>query len=430
MALPEAAVSNQFRPMLIIGGLFFILGFVTWLNGPLITFVRLALVHDDFGAFLVPLTFYVSYFCWALPASAMLRRTGMKNGMAIGLFVMAIGTATFGYFATQRTFSGALTGLFCTGAGLAILQTASNPYVVCLGAPEGAARRIAIMGICSKTAGVLAPLVLGYFVMGNLGELTARVAAATDAAARAVLLDDFAARIYKPYMLMAAVLAAIAVLVRLSPLPNISPAAHATGGGSGGLDTGRHLSQFPQVWLGFLAIFACIGTEVLAGDGIGTYGNELHLPLDHTKVFTALTLAAMLVGYVVGLVLVPRRFSQETYLGLSALLGIGLTVAASLTRDYVSVGCIALLGFANAMMWPAIFPLGIRGLAQHTEAASGVLVMGIVGGAVFPQLFAQLKIYYDFQAVFAGLMIPAYLYLLVFAWWAAKRPPVHQGRLA
>jgi FHS family L-fucose permease-like MFS transporter len=129
-------------------------------------------------------------------------------------------------------------------------------------------------------------------------------------------------------------------------------------------------------------------------------------------------------------VLVPRRFSQETYLGLSALLGIGLTVAASLTRDYVSVGCIALLGFANAMMWPAIFPLGIRGLAQHTEAASGVLVMGIVGGAVFPQLFAQLKAYYDFQAVFAGLMIPAYLYLLVFAWWAAKRRPVHQDRLA
>jgi MFS transporter, FHS family, L-fucose permease len=406
--------------MAFMGGLFFIFGFVTWLNGPLITFVRLALVHDDFGAFLVPLTFYLSYFCFALPASVVLRRTGMKKGMAMGLFVMAVGTAIFGQFATQRVFNGAIAGLFCTGAGLALLQTASNPYVTGLGPPEGAARRIAVMGICSKTAGVLAPIVLSYFVMGNLGELTARLSAAADAPARARELAVFAARIHDPYMAMAAALAVTSLMLLFSSLPEIST---GTRDGAGPIEPGigRRLREFPQVWMGFIAIFACIGTEVLAGDGIGTYGNELHLPLDHTKMFTSLTLGAMLLGYVAGLALVPRRFSQEAYLAMSALLGIGLTAAASVTHGYVSVACIALLGFANAMMWPAIFPLGIRGLARHTETGASILVMGIVGGAVFPQLFALLKTHYDFQWVFAVLMIPAYAYILVFAFWAMQR---------
>ena len=139
--------ADETAGIIAIGVLFFIFGFVTWLNGPLITFVKLAFNLDDVNAFLVPMAFYLSYFFLALPASAILRRTGMKRGMAVGLFVMAVGSVLFGEFTTMRQYSGTLAGLFVIGAGLSLLQTASNPYVCILGPHESAARRIALMGL-------------------------------------------------------------------------------------------------------------------------------------------------------------------------------------------------------------------------------------------------------------------------------------------
>jgi FHS family L-fucose permease-like MFS transporter len=127
----------------IIAVMFFVFGFVTWLNGPLITFVKLAFTLNDVSAFLVPMVFYMSYFFLALPAAALLKRTGMKKGMTAGLFVMAAGAVAFGQFATMRIFPGALSGLFVIGAGLAILQTAANPYISIVGPIESAAQRIA-----------------------------------------------------------------------------------------------------------------------------------------------------------------------------------------------------------------------------------------------------------------------------------------------
>jgi glucose/galactose transporter len=173
--------------------------------------------------------------------------------------------------------------------------------------------------------------------------------------------------------------------------------------------------RYPHVWLGALAIFACIGAEVMAGDAIGTYGNSFGLPLDETKFFTSFTLGAMLLGYVAGLIAIPRFVSQQAYLTWSALLGVLLVVGAYLTEGYVSVSFVAALGFANAMMWPAIFPLAIKGLGRHTELGSALLVMGIVGGAIIPRLFAGLKQAHDFQLVFLLLMLPCYLSILFFA---------------
>ena len=172
---------------------------------------------------------------------------------------------------------------------------------------------------------------------------------------------------------------------------------------------------FPHLWLGVLCLFLYVGVEVMAGDAIGTYGRGFDLPLDETKFFTAFTLAAMLIGYLVGLVAIPRFISQERYLAVSAVLGILFSFAALVTHGYVSVGFVAALGFANAMMWPAIFPLAIRGLGRYTELGSAFLIMGIAGGAIIPQLFAHLKDHYDFQIVFCALMVPAYLYIFYYA---------------
>ncbi|MEN5210110.1 sugar MFS transporter [Stenotrophomonas terrae] len=398
----------------IVGVLFFIIGFCTWINGPLITFVKLAFDVNEVSAFLVLMVFYLSYFFLALPASWILSRTGMKKGLALSLAVMAVGAMAFGEFATRRWFGGALGGLFVIGSGMALLQTAVNPYISILGPIEGAAQRIALMGICNKIAGILAPVIIGTFVLHGIGDLETQVQAA-DAATKADLLNAFAAKIHTPYMVIAGVLLLVAVGVLFSPLPEVQPdQANATV--NDGKAAKRSIFQFPHLWLGVMCLFVYVGVEVMAGDAIGTYGNAFGLPLDQTKLFTSYTLFAMLVGYVIGLLVIPRFISQEKYLAVSAVLGVLFTLGAYFTHGYVSVGFVAALGFANAMMWPAIFPLAIRGLGRFTQTGSALLVMGIAGGAIIPQAFALLKHAYPehFQLVFAALMIPCYLYILYF----------------
>lgn len=407
-----AAPRTHYGAIAIVGALFFIFGFVTWLNGPLIQFAKLAFNVSDSLAFLIPFAFYISYFCLALPSSSILRRTGMKKGMALGLFAMAVGAVVFGQYTTGRIYTGAVIGIFIIGAGLAILQTASNPYISILGPIEGAAQRIAVMGICNKLAGMLAPIVIGSLVMHGMGDLSAQVEAA-DFATREQLLNEFAARIHDPYMLMAGLLALLAVGILFSPLPELRPEeANREAGGDGGRTSILH---YPHVWLGALCIFVYVGVEVMAGDAIGTYGAGFGLPLDQTKFFTSFTLGAMLLGYLAGLVLIPRVVSQERWLAVSAVLGVAFTVGAFATQGIVSVAFVAALGFANAMMWPAIFPLAIQGLGRFTEQGSALLIMGISGGAIIPQLFVHLKESLDFQLVFLLLMVPCYLYILYFA---------------
>ncbi len=413
MSTAAASPSAAARPIVsiaIIGGLFFIMGWFTWLNGPLISFVQLAFDLDVVNAFLVTFVAYLSYFVWALPASAILDRTGMKKGMAIGLWVMAVGAVAFGQFCTQRWYPGALGGLFVIFAGLAILQTASNPYISVLGPIESGAQRIAVMGICNKIAGILAPIVLGTVVLHGMGDIATQVAAA-DAAGKERLLNEFAASIHTPYLLMAGVLALLGVAILFSPLPDVR-AERGTGTGA---DDGKSLFQFPHVWLGALAIFVYVGAEVMAGDAIGTYGSGFNIPVDQTKFFTSFTLGGMLLGYIVGFVTIPRFISQQRYLAISAILGVAFTLGAYFTTGYLSVGFVAALGFANAMMWPAIFPLAIHGLGRLIERGSALLIMGIAGGAVIPQLFAMLKQHLHFQLVFLLLMVPCYLYILYYA---------------
>ncbi|MFT3732046.1 MAG: sugar MFS transporter [Hyphomicrobium sp.] len=401
-----------------IGVLFFIFGFVTWLNGPLITFVKLAFTLDDVNAFLVPMAFYLSYFFLALPASAILRRTGMKQGMAIGLFVMALGSVLFGQFTTMRDYPGALTGLFVTGAGLALLQTASNPYVCILGPHESAARRIAVMGICHKFAGVIAPFVFAALVLKGVENFDTAVANAPTAEAREALLDAFAARVHWPYLLMAGLLALLGVWIARSKLPDIRPSE--TPGSAAEIPS---IFAAPHLWLGVVCLFLYVGVEVMAGDAIGLYGAGFGLPVSATRFFTSYTLTAMLIGYVAGLFVIPRFISQQSYLALSAALGVLLTIGAYLTTGKTSVAFIASLGFANAMMWPAIFPLAIRGLGRHTETGSALLIMAIAGGALMPYAFGLLKERVDFQLAYALLAVPSYLYILFYGLtgYAARR---------
>jgi len=403
--------------MMIIGILFFIFGFVTWLNGPLITYVKLAFGLDtDSKAFLVTTAFYMAYFFLALPSSWILEKTGMKKGMALGLLVMAVGTFIFGRYATLRNYPASLAGLFIIGSGLSLLQTASNPYASILGPIESAAQRISIMGICNKIAGIISPILLSLIVLKDINKLEEKVNAAPDLQARESILNQFASKVYLPYTIMAVILVLLAIWIVKSALPEIK-ASEVNKQPIGGDESKAKTSifQFLHLWLGALCIFVYVGAEVMAGDAIGTYGKGFHIPTDETKYFTSFTLAAMLVGYIIGLISIPKYISQQKALSISAVLGIIFTTAAFFTRGYVSVGCVVALGLANAMMWPAIFPLAISGLGKFTEKGSAILIMGIAGGAIIPKIFAGLKEQYNFQAVFFALMVPCYAYILFYA---------------
>ena len=408
--------NNYATSMAIIAFLFFIFGFVTWINGPLIFYVKLAFRLDtDSKAFLVTTAFYMAYLFLALPSSWILQKTNMKRGMALGLLVMAVGTFVFGTFATHRNYSLALTGLFIIGSGLALLQTASNPYVSILGPIESAAKRISIMGICNKSAGIISPILLSLFVLKGINKLEDRVNAAPGEEAKNAILNDFASKIYVPYMIMASILLVLALWILRSSLPEIKGSEANTAQEGSPMKNKTSIFQFPHLWLGSLCIFVYVGVEVMAGDAIGIYGKGFNMPTDQTKYFTSFTLGAMLLGYILGLITIPKYISQQKALTVSAVLGILFTIGAFLTSNYISVGFVAALGFANAMMWPAIFPLAINRLGRFTEKGSAILIMGIVGGAIIPKAFASFKEQYNFQTVFFVLIIPCYLYILYYS---------------
>jgi glucose/galactose transporter len=423
---PKKEASN-YTAVLIIGILFFVFGFVTWLNGALIPFLKLACqLEGNVQPCFVTTAFYMAYFVLAIPLSKILKITGFKNGMALGLFIMAIGSLIFIPAANARSFPLFLTGLFIQGMGLTLLQTASNPYMSLIGPIESAAKRISIMGIFNKGAGIIGLGILSTIALKNASDLEAQIVAATDAAQKAVLLDELASRVVNPYIIIAVVLVVLSWLIRISPLPPIDTDREDE---TVSVETRKNsVFEYPHLLLGMLCIFLYVGAEVMAGDAIGMYGRSMGMSLDETKYFTIFTLSAMIVGYIVGTLTIPKIIAQQTGLKLSAILGIIFTICAFMTHGYTAITFIALMGLSNALMWPAIFPLAISGLGRFTKIGSAMLVMGIAGGAVIPLIYGYLKdgLHIENSLSFFVCMLPCYLYIFYYAssgYRAGKKKP-------
>ncbi len=411
--ISSPAGAYGWRPVLIMAALFFSIGFVTWLNGPLITFVQVAFSLSDVASFLVPVCFYLAYFVFPLPATALARRIGLRRGLIAALAVMAAGTALFGECVNDRWYAGALSGLTVIGAGLSLLQITINPYVSLLGDHERAAQRIAIMGIANKFAGIVAPALFAIIVMPGVGDVAASIRSTPAGPARDAILTQFTHAVHIPYQVMAGLLVLLAVLVARARLPEIemqSPVQTGTG------TCGTH-----PLWLmtGVFAMFLYVGVEVMAGDAIGFYGRSFGLSLDVTKYLTTVTLASMMAGYIVGMMIVPRLVSQERYMLISCLMGIILCFMAMMTPGMIPVLCVALLGFANAMIMPALFPVVLAEAGSGGAGATAFLVMAFSGGAVLPQLFVHLAPSLGTSPAFMTLVIPSYLFIA--GWTVALR---------
>jgi len=374
-------------PIIIIAGLFFIFGFVTWINGSLIPFMKTINELTEAQSYLVASASYISFVVMALPASYVIERIGYRKGMSLGLIVMGIGALIFIPAAGARTYWVFLSGIFIQGMGMTLLQTASNPYITILGPIKSAAKRIAIMGIANKVAGAIANLIFGAILLSGIKEINEKLST-VDATEKAQLLDTMADSVVSPYIVMAVILFILGILIRKAPLPHVEaePIQETEEGGT----MKTSIFQFPHLWLGVLALFVYVGAEVVAVDTIIAYGLSLGFDGTEAKYFATYTLMAMVGTYALGIVLIPKYISQATALRMSAILGIILTFCIVYTTGFTSILFVAALGIANALVWPAVWPLTLEGLGKFTKTASALLIMAIAGGAIIPPLYGRL----------------------------------------
>ncbi|MCK9613234.1 MAG: sugar MFS transporter [Bacteroidales bacterium] len=421
--------------LIIIGILFFIFGFVTWLNGALIPFLKTACELNDITAYFVTFAFYISYFVMAIPSSKILEKIGFRKGMAVGLAIMAVGAVIFIPAAFARSYALFLTGLFVLGTGLALLQTAVNPYITILGPIESAAKRISIMGICNKFAGVLAPVLLASILLKDAEAIKLNLANMTNFTEKAAVLDALAERMVLPYLLMASFLAALAVMIRFAKLPEINPEKSDINQPEG-YNKKNGILKYPHLFLGVIALFFYVGVEVIAGDTIIRYGESLGVAMSSAKYFTSLVLIFMVIGYFFGVLLIPRVISQKNALAVCAVLGIVLSLAAIYVSSFrmfsipfvdlltfeiiriqipYTVLFVAMLGLANSLVWPAIWPLALDGIGNYTKIGSAFLIMAIAGGATLPLVYGWLAHLFNSTQQAYWITVPCYIIIFYYA---------------
>lgn len=408
--------------ILLIGMMFFIFGFVSWANSILIPYFKIACELTNFKAYLVTFAFYISYFIMSVPASYILKSIGFKKGMMLGFWIMSIGAFIFIPAAMNRAYPIFLLGLFTLGTGLAILQTAANPYITLLGPKESAAQRISIMGICNKGAGILAPLAFAAVILKATDSDLFKNLEHMTGADRNLALNELIQRVIVPYFCVGILLFLLGLAVRFSPLPEIDTDQEN--------DTLTQVNsqktsifQFPHLILGAIAIFLHVGTQVIAIDTVIGYAGSMNIQLMEAKIFPSFTLAATICGYIIGIICIPKYISQVnalrtcTILGLLFVIGILMTSGnvewAGLQVD-ISIWFVVLLGLANSLIWAGIWPLALDGLGKFTKIGASILIMGLCGNAILPLFYGYFADLYDLRMAYA-VLIPCYLYLIFYA---------------
>lgn len=411
----------------IIGVLFFVFGFVSWINAILIPYFKIAFTLSNFDSYLVAFAFYISYLVMSVPSSYLLKAVGFKKGMMFGFFIMAVGAYTFIPAAMGRTYEVFLLGLFTLGTGLAVLQTAANPYVTILGPKDKAVQRISIMGIFNKGAGILAPIIFAAVVLRvgdtelfnqleSMGEME-----------KNVVLDELIRRVITPYAFVGTVLVGLGILVRFSPLPEIDT-EHESDELAEANSSKKSILQFPHLILGALAIFLHVGTQVIAIDTVIGYANSFGIGLMEAKVFPSFTLAFTIIGYLIGISLIPRVISQVNILRICTLLGTIFTLLIIFTSGEVtffgitsdvSIWFVVLLGLANSLVWAGIWPLALDGLGRFTKLGASIMIMGLCGNAIMPLIYGALADSFDVRIAY-WVLFPCYLYLVFYAVYGHK----------
>ena len=413
--------------ILIIGSLFFLFGFLSWINAILIPYFKIACELSNFDSYLVAFAFYISYFVMSVPSSYLLKRMGFKKGMMVGFISMALGAYMFVPAAMGRTYELFLFGLFLIGIGLAILQTAANPYITILKPKERAAQRISIMGICNKGAGILAPILFAAAILRPTDEQLFSQLHLMSEAARDAALDELIRRVIVPYSIVGTVLLGWGLLVRYSPLPEINTEQENEEVATANLGK-KSIFQFPYLILGALAIFLHVGTQVIAVDTIIPYAGSMGISLLEAKVFPSYTLFITICGYLMGIALIPKYINQLQALRVCTLLGLIFSLMIILASGSVrilghaadiSIWFVVLLGLPNSLIWAGIWPLAMDGLGRFTKLGASILIMMLCGNAIMPLVYGHFADLYDVRSAY-WVLFPCYLYLVFYAFFGHR----------
>ncbi len=420
--------------IMIIALLFFIFGFTTWINAILIPYFKISCELNTVQSLLVAFAFYIAYFVMAIPAAHLLEKVGFKKGIMIGFWIMALGALIFVPAALTRTYAVFLLGLFSIGTGLAILQPAANTYITMIGSKERAAQRMSIMGVCNKTAGIIAPLLLAAAILRPTDTELFRQLPLMDEVTRNAALDELIRRVIIPYASMAVVLFGLGLMIRYSILPEIdtnNESATLADANSGKTS----IIQFPHLILGAVAIFLHVGSQVTGINTVIGYGQSLGLPLLEAKVFPSYILGLTMFGFLMGIVLIPKFINHLKILRICTTSATILTFLFFLVSGKVtflghttnlSIWFLVLLGLSNSLMWSAIWPLALNGLGRFTKMGGSILIMGLCGSAIVPIIYGYFADHFSLHLAY-WVLLPCYLYLVFYAFhgyrvksWALK----------
>ena len=382
-------------PMIIIGIMFSVLGFAVGINAFFVPFVKAAFHISTAKSYLVTTATFSAFVLFGIPSGKILTKIGYKRSMFFSFILMALGMLIIVPAAKWISFPIFLFALFINGMGQTLLNTAVNPYITILGPQNSAAKRISIMGTCNKLSFGLAPVVLAIFMD------TANVQ-----------LNDAIV----PFYVITGILIFLGILSYFAPLPEVK----ATGEDenidektSDSANSKTSILQFPHLLLGALAIFFYVGVENIALVSINDYAIEIGL--SSPEKFAVYTSVGYILGYLLGIILIPKIVSQTNAMKFNAALGISSSLLIVLLPGGISIYFVAILGLANSLLWPAIWPLALAGLGKFTKRGSSLMVMGIVGGGLLPPLLGLLKDYFTSYQQAYWMLLPIYLYFLFYA---------------
>ncbi|TNY25231.1 L-fucose:H+ symporter permease [Fulvimonas soli] len=388
--------------------IFFMWGFLTCLNDILIPHLKAVFELNYARAMLVQFTFFGTYFLMSLPAGWMVGRLGYKLGIVVGLAIAGLGAAGFWPAAGLHSYPAFLGALFVLATGITVLQVAANPYVALLGPERTSSSRLTLAQALNSFGTFLAPHFGGLLILSTVVKSATEVAQLPPAEQLAYRAQE-AHTVQGPYLGLAIVLFALAVLVWLFRLPALAETIGQT-------DRERHTLldalRHPHVLFGVVGIFCYVGAEVSIGSFMVNYLSEPqigHMSEQQAASYVSYYWLGAMVGRFAGSWLMTR-YSPRALLALFAGINILLLAVTMSTGGTTATWAIVAIGLFNSIMFPTIFTLGIERLGPLTEKASSLLIMAIVGGAVVPQLQGLLA---DRIGVQHAFFLPALCYAYI-----------------
>lgn len=397
--------------------LFFVFGLVSWVNSILVPYFKVACdLNSEVQGYLAQFAFYIAYLVMTIPASVLLGRTGYKKGALIGLWILALGAFLFVPAALTRTYNLFLVALFTMGTALAILQTVANPFVTIIGPIESAAKRISLVGICNKLAGILSPIIFSALVIRPSDKVTMSLIQNGELVgdAKNAALDELIRGVIPPYVVLGVLLFLFGIVFYKSRIQDINPSDNANTETQGR----RSVLSYPYLVLGVIALFCHLGAQALSVNTIVGFADSLGF--GSTYIFPSLTLACTLLGYVLGVILIPKFISQQNMLKVVTVVGLILSVLVVVLPADVAIWCLVLLGIPNSVIYAGIWPLAIHDLGKWTNLGSAILVMALCGSAILPLVYAScVDVSGSLQASY-WLLIPCFVYMIFYALWGHK----------